>query len=196
MIPDKDKAIAFALVAAFAFTVFWGAVCVYSVGLARLEAAAQIEVFRGAYAHAVTAVDELSGDIAALEMDAQVKDDIIKILKKELQLRPTASAVETVGLAATWYCGKSGNTVGAGGSLVSGKSIALNNVQRKALGVHYGDRVYITAPERYGLTGYWTVMDTGCREGIVDLYYRDRSDVPPAFRREGVVNIEAIIIKE
>jgi hypothetical protein len=35
----------------------------------------------------------------------------------------------TVALKATWFCGKSRNTRGAGGKLVSGESIALNNAQ-------------------------------------------------------------------
>jgi hypothetical protein len=102
---------------------------------------------------------------------------------------------KTVTVKATWYCGKSAHTRGADGRLKSGKSISINNAQRKALGIHYGDKVYIKAPKKYLISGYWTVKDTGCRRGIADLYYARRSAVPPKFRRAGVVKAKMLVLK-
>jgi hypothetical protein len=98
-----------------------------------------------------------------------------------------------VTLKATWYCGKSQHTRGAGGRLVSGKSIALNNKQRKALGLRYGDKVYVRAPAAYKITGWKVVMDTGCRYGVLDAYYVRRTAVPAKFRRAGVVEVKMLI---
>jgi hypothetical protein len=100
---------------------------------------------------------------------------------------------KTVSLKATWYCGKSMHTRGAGGRLTSGKSIALNNSQRKAWGLRYGDRVYVKAPKKYGITGWKIVKDCGCRRGILDAYYVNRAAVPKAFRRAGVVKVKVYI---
>jgi 3D (Asp-Asp-Asp) domain-containing protein len=124
---------------------------------------------------------------------AQGTGDKEKSKKKEAPIRKQVR--KTVTMKGTWYTGDKLGTVGAGGKLKSGETLALNNSQRRALKIQYGGRVYIKAPRKYRLTGYWTVMDTGCRKGIADFYYSSRSRVPAKFRRDGVVKVKVVVIR-
>lgn len=92
-------------------------------------------------------------------------------------------------LKATWYTGSALGHKGAGGKLKSGKSIAINNTQRKAWKVKYGQKVYLNFPKKHNdLDGWYTVKDTGCGKNVVDVFYSNRSSVPKKFRRSGIVN--------
>jgi hypothetical protein len=181
------------LAAALVLSAFWGAIRVYSAEVYRVEAEIRAEGLRGLYDRMVTETERLQGEVARLEADVGAKDGVIAALEEELAPQTTPPAV---GLTATWYCGKSRNTRGSGGGLVSGESVALNNAQRREWGLAYGDRVYVEAPEVYGLTGWKTVMDTGCGRDILDAYYADREAVPGAFRRAGVVDIRVYVLED
>jgi 3D (Asp-Asp-Asp) domain-containing protein len=106
-----------------------------------------------------------------------------------------ASKQQSYKAKATWYAY---GTYGAGGKLKDG-DVALTNGWRKAHGIKYGDRIYIQAPKKYGITGWHRVMDTGCgyRSGkpTVDFWYRSSAKMPKAFRRAGVVNVKITRIK-
>lgn len=59
------------------------------------------------------------------------------------------------------------------GQTASGKTpktnhtIAMNNAQRKELGLSYGDVLYI---EGDTIQGYYTIEDCGCKWGVIDVY--------------------------
>lgn len=57
---------------------------------------------------------------------------------------------------------------------------ALNNSQRQALGIRYGDRIYVE-----GL-GTYTVMDCGCNWGVVDIWVYSNAE---AYSLTGYYNV-------
>jgi hypothetical protein len=101
---------------------------------------------------------------------------------------PITTTKPTTALKATWYTGDVLGFRGAGGKLKSGNSIAINNAQRKAWKIRYGQRVYLKFPKRFkALSGWYDVRDCGCSKGIVDLFFASKSAVPKKFRRAGIV---------
>ena len=71
-------------------------------------------------------------------------------------------------LKVTGYTDEEGFTYGsatASGVPIGEGMCALNNTQRQELGISYGDKIYIE-----GL-GTYTVVDCGCRYGVVDVWF-------------------------
>lgn len=57
-----------------------------------------------------------------------------------------------------------GNKTSSGTVPTVGRTVAMNNSQRKELGINYGDKIYIE-----GL-GTYAVEDSGCAYGVVDVF--------------------------
>ena len=140
----------------------------------------------------VDPVEELNKEVKTLKEKVEKQAKQIKTLKtknKKLKARIKKMTGVKATLKATWYTGKGTNTRGAFGKLTSGKSIALNDGQRKKLGIKKGGKVYLKFGGKFkSMSGYYDVLDCGCRSGIVDVYYVNRGAVPAAFRRQGVIN--------
>jgi hypothetical protein len=51
---------------------------------------------------------------------------------------------------------------------IDGKTVAMNRDQMRALGLDFGDEIYIRSAR--GWSGYYTVGDTGCAWGTLDIY--------------------------
>jgi hypothetical protein len=161
-------------------------------GIRLLDSERRVVEIESALSRTMDALDTCAIEIDRLERELSVaKSSVTTQSKKE-----DTKWREKISLKATWYCGNSRHTRGAGGTLTSGQSVALNNSQREAWGLKYGDRVYVKAPAKYKITGWKVVMDTGCRSGILDAYYVNQRAVPGAFRRAGVVRVRMYIPKE
>jgi 3D (Asp-Asp-Asp) domain-containing protein len=103
--------------------------------------------------------------------------------------KESRNAKSSATLEATWYTGDVLGFTGAGGRLEHAECVALNNAQRKSLGIIYGDKVYLKFPKRHrNLNGWYKVKDTGCARGVVDVFYRSKGSVPCKFKSEGRVN--------
>ena len=66
-------------------------------------------------------------------------------------------------------------TEGSYDHLVPGKTVAMNADQVAALGLKKGDEIYVISQK--GWSGYYTITDHGCAEGIIDIYV-NRADIP------------------
>lgn len=60
-----------------------------------------------------------------------------------------------------------------------GRTVAMNDSERKELGLEYGDRIYIEG------VGYRIIEDCGCSEGTVDVYVNNK-DEAYALTKKGV----------
>ncbi|MDR2163297.1 MAG: hypothetical protein LBO70_05070 [Clostridiales Family XIII bacterium] len=109
-----------------------------------------------------------------------------KAKRKEAGKKKAKKAIAT--LKATWYTGDVLGSTGSGGKLYHAKSIALNNSQRKSLGIKYGQELYLKFPTAHkNLNGWYEVKDSGCSRGIVDVYYKTKGSVPSKFKRAGII---------
>ena len=81
-------------------------------------------------------------------------------------------------------------THGAGGmELTDQYSIALNNDQRQAMGLNYGDEVYIECSDVPELTGTYIIADCGCGWGIIDVFWYDYNSIPDYIYSMGVFSM-------
>ena len=81
-------------------------------------------------------------------------------------------------------------THGAGNmELIDQYSIALNDNQRQALGLEYGDEVYIECPDIPELTGTYVIADCGCGWGIIDVFWYDYNSIPDYIYSMGVFSM-------
>lgn len=60
-------------------------------------------------------------------------------------------------------CGKSDGITASGAKAVTGKTAAMNRADMRALGIEYGDKIYIDG------IGERVVQDTGCGKGVIDV---------------------------
>jgi hypothetical protein len=137
--------------------------------------------FGSSYAAALQEEQKKQGEQKAEKEKAKKK-------AKKKSSTPKKASKPSGKFEATYYTGSALGFRGAGGKLTCGESIALNNSQRKSLGIKYGDKLYADFPERHDkLDGWYEVKDTGCARGTADFFYASNSKVPPKFRREGRV---------
>lgn len=88
--------------------------------------------------------------------------------KTETTKAPEVKSSYIGSLKVTGYTDEEGFTYGsatASGVPIGEGMCALNNTQRQELGIYYGDKIYIE-----GL-GTYTVVDCGCRYGVVDVWF-------------------------
>lgn len=91
-----------------------------------------------------------------------------------------------IGMKATYYKGSRG----ASGQALNYWSVALNDAQRRELGIQWGDWVYISTNSKYKMSGWYKVLDSGCKRGVVDIWFRNYgSDMNAysAFRSAGTI---------
>ncbi|MCL2111671.1 MAG: hypothetical protein FWH32_05425 [Clostridiales bacterium] len=55
------------------------------------------------------------------------------------------------------------------------ETVAMNSQQIADLGLKMGDQIFVMS--RRGWSGFYTITDTGCAYGTVDIYV-NRSDIP------------------
>ena len=71
----------------------------------------------------------------------------------------------------TGYCGDGQSA--SGKRPVVNHTIAMNNAQRKSMGLSYGDVIYI---EGDTIKGYYTLEDCGCGWGVIDVFCSNEAE--------------------
>ena len=59
--------------------------------------------------------------------------------------------------------------------MIPGKTVAMNSQQVADLGLRKGDEIFIKS--RKGWSGFYTITDSGCAYGIIDIYVKSW-DIP------------------
>ncbi|MDR0518437.1 MAG: hypothetical protein LBG82_00060 [Clostridiales Family XIII bacterium] len=151
-------------------------VCLCAVGIAFSEQAAAL-VRTGGAEGSKTSITKFNGKIKPFSAKLKSYEGAKRVSEKE-----------TATLKATWYTGDVLGFRGSGGKLTHAKSVALNNSQRRALGLEYGQEVYLEFPGVHSsLSGWYEIKDSGCASGVVDMFYKSRGSVPSKFKSAGVV---------
>ncbi|MDR0596457.1 MAG: hypothetical protein LBG50_02840 [Clostridiales Family XIII bacterium] len=174
------------------------AMCLGVVGFCLVEQ----EVISDGTAHATQAkrtavkeaskanADSVSASKASVDMDkfsGKIKPLTVK-MKPVKSKKKRAAKKASATLKATWYTGDVLGFRGSGGKLTHAKSVALNAAQRQALGLAYGQEVYLEFPGGHdGLSGWYEIKDSGCANGVVDMFYKSKGSVPSKFKSAGVV---------
>lgn len=100
--------------------------------------------------------------------ETETETDILTAEETELETEPAEESGGYIGtFFITGYTAEEGFPEGSGtasGHGVRSGYCAMNSDQRRALGISYGDQIYVD-----GL-GTYTVMDCGCAWGMVDIW--------------------------
>ena len=142
----------------------------------------------------ITAIEttDVYSDAGAGVRDEQIVDALIKQLPPNIEIKegmalgnlneasssiaetqPETSssvAIEPIGsFRITGYCPSEyvNDQTASGTKPVAGRTIALNNTQRKELGLSYGQEVYIEGPT---INGLYIIEDCGCGRDVIDIY--------------------------